>query len=304
MPATLRASATGEVFTLEDYSLIGRSSEATICLSDAGVSRQHAAIRRDGVHYWLTDLGSSNGSYVNDMALTSARVLRNGDRVRFGGSIFHFVQSGAGQAGDAGGAGMKTQVFLAEPAPLRHDAVTLFVADLKGFTLMSSRLSPEQVANLLREWYADCNAILKQHGASIDKFIGDCVFAYWHGTDPVIRASAVEAALALRAAEIGATSPTREFLKARMDIVLDCRIGLHLGDVAIGAMGRGINTALGDAVNIAFRIEGLTRKLDEPILASTAFLQGWEHGRDLFQSAGSHAVKGHPEMIEVFALRR
>lgn len=69
-------------------------------------------------------------------------------------------------------------------------------------------------------------------------------------------------------------------------------------------MGKGINTALGDAVNIAFRIEGLTRKLDEPILASTAFLKGWEHGHDLFQSAGSHAVKGHPEMIEVFALRR
>ena len=304
MPATLKAPATGEVFTLEDYSRIGRSRDATICLSDAGVSRQHAAIRRDGVHYWLTDLGSSNGSYVNDLALTAARVLRNGDRVRFGGSVFHFLQGEAGQAGDAGSAGMKTQVFLADPAPLRRDAVTLFVADLKGFTLMSSRLSPEQVASLLREWYADCNAVLKQHGASIDKFIGDCVFAYWHGTDAVIRAAAVEAALALRAAETATASPTRAFLKAQMDIALDCRIGLHLGDVAIGAMGRGINTALGDAVNLAFRIEGLTRQLDEPILASTAFLQGWEHGRDLFQPAGRHAVKGHPEPVEVFSLRR
>jgi adenylate cyclase len=304
MPATLRASDTGEVFPLGDYCLIGRSQDATICLTDAGVSRQHAAIRRDGGNYWLTDLGSSNGSFVNDLALTSARALRNGDHLRFGSSAFHFFQSEAAQAADAGAAGMKTQVFLADPAPLRHHAACLFVGDLKDFTLMSSRLPAEQVANLLREWYADCNSILKQHGASIDKFIGDCVFAYWHGTELAIRSAAVDAALALRAAERNATSPTRMLLKERMNIVLDCRIGLHLGEVAIGAMGRGINTALGDAVNVAFRIEGLTRQLDEPILASTAFLEGWGEGRNLFEPAGCHAVKGRPEKIEVFALRR
>ena len=66
--------------------------------------------------------------------------------------------------------------------------MTLFVADLKGFTQMSAQLSADQVADLLREWYADCHAILAQYGASIDKFIGDCVFAYWHGTDADIRA--------------------------------------------------------------------------------------------------------------------
>ncbi len=50
----------------------------------------------------------------------------------------------------------------------------------------------------------DCDAILKRHGASIDKFIGDCVFAYWHGTEIGIRKQALLAAEALRSIELDA----------------------------------------------------------------------------------------------------
>ena len=182
--------------------------------------------------------------------------------------------------------------------------MTLFVADLKGFTQMSAQLSADQVADLLREWYADCHAILAQYGASIDKFIGDCVFAYWHGTDADIRSRALRAAEALRAVEVEPTSPTRILLKARHNIELDCRIGIHLGTVAMGAMGKGISTALGDAVNIAFGIEALTRVVDRPALVSAAFLDGWDQGRRHFESCGYHKVKGRSELIEVFALRR
>ena len=88
------------------------------------------------------------------------------------------------------------------------------------------------------------------------------------------------------------------------NIVLDCRIGLHVGEVAIGAMGKGVNTALGDAVNIAFRIEGLTRSVDKPALVSAAFLDGWDEGRAYFESCGFHEIKGQAERIEVFALRQ
>jgi adenylate cyclase len=304
MGAYLKTLTSGEEYALEDFNLIGRSEEATIRIQDSGVSRQHATIRREGVHYWLVDLGSANGCYVNDMSLTTARVLRDGDRIQIGGCIFLFDQSESTvSSGDNTMLGMKTQVLKRSPVPMKTQHVTLLVGDLKGFTHMSSLLPAEQVADLLREWYADCNAIMKTGGAMIDKFIGDCVFAYWPGTEEDIRLKAVEAARALRAAEADAETPTRKLLRETKNIVLDCRIGLHLGEVAIGSMGKGINTALGDAVNLAFRIEGLTRAVNRPVLASAAFLAGWEGADDLFDPCGAHEVKGHPDKIEVFALK-
>jgi adenylate cyclase len=303
MPAVLREPGSGEVFQLEDFTLIGRSEGVTVRLGDSSISRQHATIRREGVNYWLVDLGSANGSYVNDVALTSARMLSHGDRIQFGNSVLVFQQGEVAQPHDPP-LSAKTMISLGgTPAPKSVD-VTLFVADLKGFTQMSAQLSADQVADLLREWYADCHAILAQYGASIDKFIGDCVFAYWHGTDADIRSRALRAAEALRAVEVEPTSPTRILLKAQYNIELDCRIGIHLGTVAMGAMGKGISTALGDAVNIAFGIESLTRVVDRPALVSAAFLDGWDQGRHHFESCGYHKVKGRSELIEVFALRR
>ncbi|HSJ04934.1 MAG: adenylate/guanylate cyclase domain-containing protein [Verrucomicrobium sp.] len=304
MGAYLRTLNNGDAFPLEDFNLIGRSEEATIRLNDAGVSRQHATIRREGVHYWLVDLGSANGSYVNEVALTTARVLRDGDRLQIGGAVFMFDQSESSlNSTDTTMLGTKTQVLRRNPVPVRTTSATLFVGDLKGFTQLSSQLSAEELAELLREWYSDCNTIMKRYGAMIDKFIGDCVFAYWPGIEADIRHKAVAAARALRDVEINVTTPVRKHLRETRGVVLDCRIGLHLGPVALGAMGKGINTALGDAVNLAFRIESLTRQTKQPVLVSAAFLQGWEEGQQWFEACGAFEVKGHPNKVEVFGLR-
>ena len=302
MPAIVRELSSGELHPLGEVSLIGRGEGAAIHLADSSVSRQHAAIRHEDASFWIVDLGSANGTFVNGIAVTAARVLRHGDRLRFGNAVLLFEESGASPA-HAPGLEERTQISRLAPEPLKGVPVTLLVADLKGFTAMCARLTAEQTAGLLREWYADCDAILKHYGATIDKFIGDGVFAYWHGTDLETRDKAVLAAQALRAAEMMPTSPTRVLLKSRHGIGLDCRVGIHLGEAAVGAMGKGINTALGDAVNIAFRIEALTRAVDRPILVSAAFVDGWPEGRHRFAPCGRHAVEGHPDPIEVFAVR-
>ena len=302
MGSQLKALTTGQTFELGDFNLIGRSDDATVRLNDSGVSRQHATIRREGEHYWVVDLGSANGTYVNDAALTTARVLRDGDRVQFGNHLFLFVQDHGNTPAEEGG-GMVTQVLRRSPTPVTTQPVTLLVGDLKGFTQLGSQLGAEQLAEVLREWYADCNAIMRQRGAMIDKFIGDCVFAYWPGTDADIRAKAVEAARALRDSEASSTSPTRLMLKTTKNISLDCRVGLHVGEVAMGALGKGINTAVGDAVNLVFRIEALTRQLECGVLASAAFVMDWPEGHGLFEPRGSHDVKGHSAKIEVFSLK-
>ncbi len=303
MGAHLKASTNDQQYPLDEFNLIGRSDDATIKLDDNGVSRQHATIRCEGDHYWLVDLGSANGTYVNDSAISTARVLRDGDRVQFGTNLLHFYQDGANPGADAYGVGSTTQVLRRAPVPMKTQSLTMLVGDLKGFTQLSSQIPAEQLADLLREWYADCNTILRERGAMIDKFIGECVFAYWHGTEKDIRAKALDAARALRSNETTYTSSTRLMLKQSKNISLDCRIGLHLGDVALGAMGKAVNTAVGDAVNIVFRIESMTRALECGVLASAAFVVDWKEGRDFFEPRGSHEVKGHPDMIEVFALK-
>ncbi len=300
MPATLRDMTSGEIHSLEDFTLIGRGEGATLRLNEASISRQHATIRRENHDYWLVDLGSANGSFVNDVTLSAARVLRNGDRVRLGNADFLFQQNTTVVSAVVDN--MRTQISIQATKPMSAQQVTLFVADLKGFTRMSERLPAEQVAELLREWYADCQRILRHYGASIDKFIGDSVFAYWHGVDFDTRRKALHAAQELRAADHTPTTPVRLQLKAAHGMELDCRIGIHVGAVAMGPMGQGISTALGDAVNLAFRIEGLTRVTEQPLLVSGAFVEGWSQGRPDFRSCGIHQVKGRVEPVEVFAL--
>lgn len=299
MGAKLRAVENGAEFPLDDFNLIGRSQDATIRLTDAGISRQHATIRREGNHWWFTDLGSANGSYVNDVAMTAARALRSGDRIQLGILVLVFQQDD--NESDSATSGMQTQMLRTMALPMKTVKATLLVGDLRDFTRISAQLTAEEVAKMLREWYADCEAILKPRGATIDKFIGDGVFAYWPRMDAKTRALASEAAQLLSRPE-ASQSLTRRWVKENLGIDVRCHVGLHVGEVALGAMGRGVNTAVGEAVNVTFRIESLTRNLETPVLVSSAFVSGWDGAKNQYEPAGTHMVKGQPEPVEVWRL--
>jgi adenylate cyclase len=292
---------------LEDFNLIGRSQDATIRLVDSGISRQHATIRREGQLFWVTDLGSANGSYVNDVAISTARALRSGDRIQFGNSQFWFHQDDPQMNGGAytpgtSTQGMQTQVIKTNALPMKTLEATLLVGDLKDFTNLSAQLTAEEVAALLREWYADCELILKPRGAIIDKFMGDGVFAYWPKSDEKSVARAAECALLLSDVD-AVQSPRRQWVQDNLGITVQCHVGLHLGEVALGAMGRGVNTAVGEAVNVTFRIEALTRRLNTRVLASADLVNRWPEVTQCFENAGIHEVKGQPDPVEVYKLK-
>lgn len=299
MPAKLKSVENDLEITLEDFNMIGRSPDANIRLLDGGVSRQHATIRRDGSLFWIADLGSANGSFVNDVAVTANRALRHGDHVQFGN--ISFIYDNDEESTQSSVQPASTQAIYTIALPVKTVKATLLVGDLRNFTTLSAQLSAEEVASMLREWYAQCEQVLKSRGAVIDKFIGDGVFAYWHGTDFETRLKATEAAKILSGPEAG-DSPKRKWLKEQMNLEVFCHIGLNIGDVALGAMGRGMSTAVGEAVNVTFRIESLTRQLKVPVLAGAPFLEGWPEGLSIYQNAGVHPVKGQPEPVEVYSL--
>ncbi|MCX7703257.1 MAG: FHA domain-containing protein [Planctomycetota bacterium] len=80
----------GMVFKIEkDNVVLGRDSDCEVPISDQGVSRHHAEVYRIGEMYFIRDLGSRNGSFVNDEEVKEA-MLRNGDRIRIGGTVLVF----------------------------------------------------------------------------------------------------------------------------------------------------------------------------------------------------------------------
>lgn len=304
MPAFLNSGHPDESFELSEFNLIGRSPRASIQLHDASVSREHASIRFEDGDFWLHDLGSSNGSYINDLPVTNARRLRPGDRIQLGAKRFNFeVREGEGVPEEDAGDGQefKTQVLRKSAVGSTITPAVLLVGDLREFTRLSSQLPADQLAILVRSWYEQTRAVLEKHEAYIDKFIGDAVFAYWKGSDAATKERALAAARLL-AAGGEPSSQTLRMVLERHKVSFECHVGLHVGEVALGTMTRSNYTAVGDAVNKTFRIEAMTRRLAARVLVSADFLQGLDHCRPRFVSRGSHPLKGYSDPVELFSL--
>jgi adenylate cyclase len=182
--------------------------------------------------------------------------------------------------------------------------VTLLFSDIRGFTTLSETRSPEEVIALLNRYFTLQVDVVFSHGGSLDKFIGDCIMAMWgapldqpdHARRAV--ACALDMADALQAFK-------RELGAEQSDF--DVGIGLHSGPAVVGLMGsqkrRLEYTAIGDTVNLASRIEGLTKDARRRILVSRDTMQGCG-GAFEFVSCGTFAVKGRAQPVELFEPRR
>ncbi len=180
--------------------------------------------------------------------------------------------------------------------------ITLVFTDLKGFTNISEQLGPEQVAQLLNEHFSRATAIIKRHGGTVNRFIGDSIMAIW-GAPLADDKHALSACLAARDMQLDMHALRADFSKRGLPPIY-MRVGIHTGPAIVGNLGasdRFDYTAIGDSVNLASRLEGVNKLYGTEILVSSATVQQLGDALPLRQ-VDRVIVKGKTEAVEIFTI--
>jgi adenylate cyclase len=180
--------------------------------------------------------------------------------------------------------------------------VALLFTDIEGFTTLSEKLPPDELARRLGDYLEAMTTAIARTSGTIDKYIGDAVMAFWNAPTPVpaFATRACEAVLECKQATATLyASPEWQGLPA-----LTTRYGLHRATVMVGHFGaksRISYTALGDGVNLAARLEPLCKQYGVTVLVSETIVK--EVGDAfVFRRVDRVAVKGKSSGIDVYEL--
>ena len=192
--------------------------------------------------------------------------------------------------------------------PQVQPAAVLF-ADMVGFTAISEKLAPDALVALLREFLGRLARIAFAHGGTVDKYIGDAIMVHF-GT-PRAKPDDPARALACAAAMIEEIARWNAERGARGEPAVALGVGLHYGEVLVGNIGdarRLEYTVLGDTVNVASRLERLTREAGSPLIVSEALVsavRGCGSGAGLLERLRPdqvHTVRGRREPVAIWCL--
>jgi adenylate cyclase len=194
---------------------------------------------------------------------------------------------------------------------VRAQPVAVLFADIAGFTRLAEQAAPEQVIALLRGLHARLEAAVFEHRGTLDKYLGDGIMATC-GTPEAAPDDAANALAAARAMLASIDAWNRE-RAARGEPPLRLSIGLHYGQVVLGDVGsaRRLEFAvIGDAVNVASRLEELTRALDARLVVSDALVEQVQAGGGQrpgalagLERAAPRALRGRSAPVALWMLR-
>lgn len=179
--------------------------------------------------------------------------------------------------------------------------VAVLICDIRNFTSISERNKPENVVSFLNEYFKKMVEVIKKHGGAIDKFMGDAIMALF-GTPVSYEDNArraVDAALEMQSLVPG-ISCSNLFIPEGMNF--NVGIGIHYGDVIVGSIGcaeKSDYTVIGDTVNLASRLEGLTKFYGAGIIISGAVKNELNRKYNLLH-LDSVKVKGKSVGVQIY----
>lgn len=175
----------------------------------------------------------------------------------------------------------------------------IMICDLRDFTKISDNWPRDDVIDLLNDYFDAMSEPIARHGGEILKFIGDGLLAIFPLQAPNACANLLHAVTEARQA----MAALNERNSATSRAPLNYGIGVHVGDVMYGNIGSASRldfTVIGPAVNMASRLEALTKQLGRTVLLSRDFAELVERNFEL-EHVGKHEVRGFSEPIELFA---
>ena len=189
---------------------------------------------------------------------------------------------------------------LVEP---RKTEITVMFSDIRGFTTISEKLDAQELAVFLNGYFSEMTKIVFATHGTLDKFIGDAVMAFWGAPveDPRHAEDACNAALEMMVKVHALQKQWESEGKPKLDI----GIGLNSGVASVGNMGSALQhayTALGDAVNLSSRLEGLNKDYGTHILANQSTVVAVRGCGFLFRELDAIRVKGKLEPVTIFEL--
>lgn len=186
-----------------------------------------------------------------------------------------------------------------------NKVLTVMFCDMRGFTHFSQTMSPLALQALLNTVFDRLSAVILDHGGTIDKYMGDCVMAFWGAPEPQNdhATRALRCALALQAA-------TYELNQSRSPGSPEIKmgIGIDTGLMCVGDMGSSVRrsyTVIGEAVNLAARLETLCKTYNQPLIFSAATKEAATASGAKpmpWQDLGQATIQGSQQSIHIFTL--
>jgi adenylate cyclase len=195
------------------------------------------------------------------------------------------------------------RAIMARPEGLGgvEEEITVMFLDVRGFTARAARATPTEIVALLNALFAEMVEVIEvRHGGIVNKFLGDglmALFGGWTG-----HADHADSAIAAGAEMLRELETLNAGLVARGEVPFRVGIGIHTGNAVVGSIGsphRMEYTAIGDAVNVAARVESLAGTLGEALLVTAATRAALRIPVEM-EPLGAHPVKGQPEPVTVF----
>ncbi|MEA5448914.1 adenylate/guanylate cyclase domain-containing protein [Leptolyngbya sp. CCNP1308] len=243
---------------------VGRGDDNNFVLPDRWISRNHAMLQgSDSGRFYLIDLGSRNGTFVNGRRVSVPVILHDGDLLTFGQTELRFFSPvDASRAADANLGGARSPEATATAMLHVRQLISVMVVDIRDFTVLTRQIDEKVLSEAIGTWFRRAGEIIGQYGSWVDKYIGDAVMTVWiHGPEGADQVSMIKI---LQAVSTLAEMTGQLHEQFPLPFPLRIGAGINTGYAMVGNTGssdRPDYTALGDTVNAAFRLESATKPL-------------------------------------------